>query len=91
MTVYQRKRKLGAFLVLAMLLYGRHAAVVWKGPLSCVITTNLFAKSIGMQSHRLRFYVDWLKRNRYVTALTISHGFIELTLAPPVDREESAA
>lgn len=83
-----RRRKLSPFLVLVMLLYGKHASVVWHAPdgRSCTITTNLFAKTLGTQGYHLRQHCEWLQRYGYVSDVKISHGFIKLTVTPPVRR-----
>lgn len=81
-----RRRKLMAFMILSMLLYGKHSSVVWTGPHSCIIRTRVFAKAVGTHSHNMRQYMEWLKRFKYLTDLRISHGSIECTLAPPVAR-----
>lgn len=86
MTVYQRKRKLLGYLVLVQLLYGRHGSVCWTSPTSCVITSRMFSESIGTNTTQLRIYVEWLRSQRLVRDVTIGHGFITLTIVPPVDR-----
>ena len=81
-----RKRKVNQFLVLAMLLYGKHASVKWTGPRSCSIKSNVFGRAIGMTTTRLRQHLEWLKRFRYLTELDIQHAVITCTITDPHDR-----
>lgn len=86
-----RRRKILAYMILVLIERGKYASVAWTGPRSVLITTAEFAKAIGVQSHKIRQYMDFLKRCGYLTDLKISFGFIEATIAEAPKRYVEAA
>ena len=89
--VTSRRRKLLAFMVLTMLLYGRHSSVEWTGAWQARVTTAKFGRDLGVGSYWLRRACEWLKRYKYITHLEVGHGYMVLTLRPPLERTPSDA
>lgn len=62
----RRRRPTMAFLVLAQLLYGRHACVAWKSQTECVVSGRDFAKTLNTKVVCVHKYLEYLRRNRYI-------------------------
>ena len=82
-----RRRKLGAFFILTVLLYGKNSAVKWSGK-QFRIKTKDFAQDLTMTSTKVRQHMDWLSKLRYVSDLEIETGSITGVLKRPLEREE---
>ena len=71
------------FVVLGLLLYGKYSSVVWSSPTTCRIRARAWGSTIGVTTTNMRAHLEWLKRQHYLTALVIEHGYITVTVTPP--------
>lgn len=80
-----RYRKLKAYFVLTMLLYGKHAAVTVVGH-HVTIRVRPWGEQLRMRSTDIRKCCDWLESWGYLRAVTHRYGFVDADLVLPGER-----
>ncbi len=82
----RRRRKLTAYFVLYMLLYGYHRSVSWTGPYSCKISAKKFCDGLGISTADLRRCVEYLKKFNCIKDYDYGPGWVSVVLRPPLER-----